>query len=1601
MITFTTRKNSIFHKTICSVVAMSFLMLSLTPPASAQIATGYLNLPVPGTMLAPSAGYIPALVKGITVDPSNPLHFQFILDTGHSRLEGEALREESDKLIKYFLASLTVPEDELWVNLSPYEKERMIPDAFGTTAMGRDLLAQDYILKQLSASLMYPEEELGKEFWARVKKQAYELYGTTEIPMNTFNKVWIVPDEATVYENDGTAFIVKSHLKVMLEEDYLALHIFQKEEARGKREDSSFSHLPSSLGTPADTQMISGVTSAIIKEILIPEIEREVNEGKSFANLRQIYNAVILSTWYKINLKNTLLGQLYVDQNKVLGIDLQDKTSKDKIYAQYLEAFKIGVYNYIKEDYDPVSKEFIPRKYFSGGTSLKTNVRQLNQTDLAQLSQEELVDLATASRKTGRYLNVAVDLLEVDEDNIAEAIKLAQDITVWQETPTEVVDSATLGLEQTDFHILLDAFSDKETVHELADAINRNDIKGLRYTIEGIILQNLGSEDPFEYPGLEDHVVKGLMENKSIGEVLRSYSQPDRPGVFTADVTDQATMVTLERAPKQEQEAWVRRLRASLNNGGKIPDDMLQDIINVGLTLNEPFMNYHVLKRLKAVQDAGLRPVNVLPDYAKQHVESLINILPFWDTLDYIIRYGNMADTDPRWIFLIRVLRPVIEAKSVELTGSFRSVEGLVESDLLRMTPEELNKISDNNEMSMVIVFGRDEHQANKAYIVPTKGGDFEGHFKGHSEAMLNLAPFNRVFLIATAQKTRDRKPELNDAAMTGGEYVSIPRNFSAALGKHALVPKNIHITPITGGGKLSDLLEEPIIRFALESTTAAALGSFNLRGRGRKSPKGFDIKTAADGGAVQMVEETAKTFMGNHPKYAIVDLASEGPRDGAPSSPVGRISHISLNDEGYIDTVEFDEKGRVIRFDFDLYKKTIDALRAKGIKIFYKITDALEKTEGLTNPEALHRPTDSWALTALIGDVKVGHYRLPIDDNSRTAGTSYNAPVKADIQPLDLPSKTIPEILKAKGYRQGTPEYKDALSRVVFFALGPRDVNLDKASGNKRHMHFIDDALAFQQQHPGVQVDTDSDGDLMPRILAELGEVELLDNRIIIVTDRSGSAEAAAAKAFARTVKGAHFLARQVSTKATADAVTPENAGAYYDFEIETSKILHYGHDDLHVIKDASDEPGPTAVAMSAVTGATDRFGQKFSEALKRMTYNDRNNTVTTNTMLSDLEGNVYLVQVTFESEDIKEARRSINKVTPAAHRVAEDLGLNDEAMASDPFEIRDAHGRVRTVMVEYGRLIDKRGDEVKPLRGRAGSVLDGQRMPIRPTDRRLRGYVDESDEAVAAQSPAVRETMIQAAALLDGFTQNSTIPLMFPVTETLPFKSEATPRLAGLIYLFENDRPLFDRIVRKIVTRSIDQDLGRDKLFTDTFKLVQKDGHLGHRVRDIFWSSIFPGNRVDPGIFSDRVLPLVERYKNTAPLNDQEEEALNYLMRNIGGFASPAKNAGDEAMAGSLNYGGIDLNPQLLNLQIKRDGRGIPLPVEMQQIENIRIDGFVPLIINITPITNMPMLLGIADQIPAEPFEHVQGDDQRDWLTVSQRKFEVRDLKDLVFKS
>jgi hypothetical protein len=431
---------------LSAFVLVAFIGSSIQMPAYAQSA-GSPNpwMPKPGTRLALSPEFTPAHLKGLVIHPENALQFDFIIHKGDEVFTEEEKKAEYNKVIKYFLASLAVPDDNQWVNLSPYEKDRIIKEDFGKTEMGRDLLAQDYILKQITASLIYPESNLGQKFWDTVYSRAQQQYGTTNIPVNTFNKVWIVPDEAYLYEHGNTVYIVRQHLKVMLEQDYLSL-----------AKHSGITH------KPQHSEEVNQLGSQIVKEIVLPELEKEVNEGKNFAMLRQVYSGALLAAWYKRTLKESLLGKIYADKTKVKGID-QDPKNNEEIYQQYLKAFKKGVFNYIKEDVDKFTHEAIPRKYFSGGSELfseKNYDHSVKRADDAMANEvfgrEEgsleavstrLKEEQTVSRLNDRAMTVRV--LNNSVKQIAEPVRIEAETIgfILAKNPAIMVGSSFVGVK--------------------------------------------------------------------------------------------------------------------------------------------------------------------------------------------------------------------------------------------------------------------------------------------------------------------------------------------------------------------------------------------------------------------------------------------------------------------------------------------------------------------------------------------------------------------------------------------------------------------------------------------------------------------------------------------------------------------------------------------------------------------------------------------------------------------------------------------------------------------------------------------------------------------------------------------------------------------------------------------------------------------------------------------------------------------------------------------------------------------------------------------------------------------------------------------------
>jgi hypothetical protein len=542
------KEGFMFKRTVAVFVLFTFLLSSVGANGAYAQALG---LHQPGQMVGLTPAFTPAHLKGMVIHPNEPFKFDFIIHHGDTSLDQAGKQAEYQKLIKYFLAALAVPDNEQWVNLSPYEKDRIIPDTFGRTEMGRDLLSQDYILKQISASLTNPDTELGKKFWDEVYRKAHEQLGTTEVPTDTFNKVWIQPDKAVIYEKDNTVYVVDQHLKVMIESDYLAQsastsnnplptrgHVAPLSGNEGGNVSPSTLPTPQGLNVKA-TQVnhllpAQELASQVLKDIIIPVIEKEVNEGRNFAQLRQVYSGMLLAAWYKRSLKESILAKVYGNQNKVKGID-QDPKNNQAIYDQYVQAFKTGVFNMIKEDVDRYTNEVVPRKYFSGGFSLEG--LQFDQAQ-AVAGQGERVD--------AEQMDVVAVQVDAAQGTAAGASDLAQSAERSQRLNSPVVLSAKS----------LAAKSDAEVIRRVNAALRQSAIAAFREEFPGHrrFLRGL------EVPQLYDDEERDIIAMAKQGEGLVVYASVGIPSSFgRLGFSERRAMKSIRPVSDQAMSGQMRR----------------------------------------------------------------------------------------------------------------------------------------------------------------------------------------------------------------------------------------------------------------------------------------------------------------------------------------------------------------------------------------------------------------------------------------------------------------------------------------------------------------------------------------------------------------------------------------------------------------------------------------------------------------------------------------------------------------------------------------------------------------------------------------------------------------------------------------------------------------------------------------------------------------------------------------------------------------------------------------------------------------------------------------------------------------------------------
>jgi hypothetical protein len=259
------------------------------------------------------------------------------------------------KAVEYFFLGLALPDDKFWVDLNPSGLTQVMDNDLAGTGLGRILLAADLRLKKDMCELTNPRKSKpGRMYWDRLYAKADELGVPDQLPV--FNRVWIRPGEVKLVRTSHRIAIARSALQVCFE-DNLDAH------------------------ADAKAKQLQEYAGSLMRELIIPELNARVNESLYYADLRQVFSALILARQYRENAGRTGASAGFGDQvlrdlNPDAVLKDAEKSrplDKDNIYRAYIDSLKKGEYNFQENVSGRLHMymEVITRQYMSGGINLK------------------------------------------------------------------------------------------------------------------------------------------------------------------------------------------------------------------------------------------------------------------------------------------------------------------------------------------------------------------------------------------------------------------------------------------------------------------------------------------------------------------------------------------------------------------------------------------------------------------------------------------------------------------------------------------------------------------------------------------------------------------------------------------------------------------------------------------------------------------------------------------------------------------------------------------------------------------------------------------------------------------------------------------------------------------------------------------------------------------------------------------------------------------------------------------------------------------------------------------------------------------------------
>ncbi len=249
------------------------------------------------------------------------------------------------------MTGISLPSDKFWVNLNPWEPDRIIDDELAGTDIGRIMLEADLQMKKDFANYGNPcENETGKALWALLDERQKELVegcmekfpGEIEDESNVLfgavTRYWIIPDNVDVYTNGTEIYIANSTLSIMSEPttkySFFELH-------NQKLSDLS-KDCQEELNSSA--REFNQYARDLQDAMILPFVLEDVNHHEKYEDLRNVYYSLALAEVYKGKIAPEVdVFQAGFDTNSS-ALDAMRPWSPKDVWERYVYSFENGEY---------------------------------------------------------------------------------------------------------------------------------------------------------------------------------------------------------------------------------------------------------------------------------------------------------------------------------------------------------------------------------------------------------------------------------------------------------------------------------------------------------------------------------------------------------------------------------------------------------------------------------------------------------------------------------------------------------------------------------------------------------------------------------------------------------------------------------------------------------------------------------------------------------------------------------------------------------------------------------------------------------------------------------------------------------------------------------------------------------------------------------------------------------------------------------------------------------------------------------------------------------------------------------------------------------